>query len=92
MKNKKIKGDHHMELKDKIPALKSSDKDALIAYICAGDPTPAGITAIVHALVRGGEDAIELWRAFGAGMNHDLFFDLARLLDVDSVARMEGYR
>ncbi|MEA1905529.1 MAG: tryptophan synthase subunit alpha [Euryarchaeota archaeon] len=80
-----------MELKDRFTELKSSDKDALIAYICAGDPTPLGIAAIVRALVRGGANTIELEQAFDAGRNYD-FFDLARSLDVDSVPMSGGYR
>lgn len=81
-----------MKIKDKFTELKTHNEGALIAYICAGDPTPDDAAAIVHALVRGGADIIELGRAFDAGMNHDLFFDLARSVDVDPVARMEGYR
>jgi len=91
-----------MKLEDKFTELKSRDEGALIAYICAGDPTPEGTTEIVHALVRGGADIIELGlpfsdpiadgptiqasieRALEAGMNPDIFFELARSLDVDT--------
>ena len=96
------KGDHPMKLEDKFTELKSRDEGALIAYICAGDPTPEGTTEIVHALVRGGADIIELGlpfsdpiadgptiqasieRALEAGMNPDIFFELASSLDVDA--------
>ena len=89
-----------MKLEDKFTELKSRDEGALIAYICAGDPTPKGTAEIVHALVSGGADIIELGlpfsdpiadgptiqasieRALDAGMNPDIFFELARSLDV----------
>ena len=90
-----------MNIKDKFTELKTRNEGALIAYICAGDPTPDDTTSIVHALIRGGADIVELGlpfsdpiadgptiqasteRALDAGMNPDLFFDLARSLDVD---------
>jgi tryptophan synthase alpha chain len=89
-----------MNIKDKFTELKTRNEGALIAYICAGDPTPDDTVAIVHALVRGGADVIELGlpfsdpiadgptiqasieRALDAGMNPDIFFDLAHSLDV----------
>ncbi|MEA3281263.1 MAG: tryptophan synthase subunit alpha [Euryarchaeota archaeon] len=89
-----------MNIKDKFTELKTRNEGALIAYICAGDPTPEGTAEIVHALARGGADVIELGlpfsdpiadgptiqasieRALDAGMNPDIFFDLARSLDV----------
>jgi tryptophan synthase alpha chain len=40
--------------------LKTEDRPALIAYITAGDPTPAATPEIVAALERGGADLIEL--------------------------------
>jgi tryptophan synthase alpha chain len=91
-----------MKLKDKFTELKNRHEGALIAYICAGDPTPDDTAEIVHALVRGGADIVELGlpfsdpiadgptiqasieRALEAGMNPDIFFDLARSLDVDA--------
>jgi tryptophan synthase alpha chain len=91
-----------MKLKDKFTELKTRDEGALIAYICAGDPTPDDTAEIVHALLRGGADIVELGlpfsdpiadgptiqasieRALEAGMNPDIFFDLARSLDVDA--------
>ena len=89
-----------MNLQDKFTELKSRHEGALIAYICAGDPTPEATVEIVHALARGGADVIELGlpfsdpiadgptiqaaieRALDAGMNPDIFFDLAGSLDV----------
>jgi len=53
-----------MKLNDKFTELKPRNEGALIAYICAGDPSPDGTTAIVHALVRGGADIIELGLPF----------------------------
>jgi tryptophan synthase alpha chain len=41
-------------------ALKSGGRSALIAYVTAGDPTPARTPEIVAALERGGVDLIEL--------------------------------
>ena len=90
-----------MKIEDKFTELKTKHEGALIAYICAGDPSPEETAEIVHALVRGGADIVELGlpfsdpiadgptiqasteRALDAGMNPDLFFDLARSLDVD---------
>ncbi len=40
--------------------LKSEGKTALVAYITAGDPTPAHTDGLVAALERGGADLIEL--------------------------------
>jgi tryptophan synthase alpha chain len=40
--------------------LKSEGKTALVAYITAGDPTPAHTNKLVAALERGGADLIEL--------------------------------
>jgi len=39
-----------MKIKDKFTELKSRNEGALIAYICAGDPTPEATAEIVHAL------------------------------------------
>jgi len=41
-------------------SLKQAKRKALIAYITAGDPTPAHTPALIAALVRGGADLIEL--------------------------------
>ncbi|MCD6146246.1 MAG: tryptophan synthase subunit alpha [Methanosarcinales archaeon] len=53
-----------MKLNDKFTELKPRNEGALIAYICAGDPSPDDTAAIVHALVRGGADIIELGLPF----------------------------
>ena len=81
-----------MKVEDNLTELKTRGEAALIAYNCAGDPMPEGTAATIPALVRGGADIIELERVFDADMNYELFFDLARSLDVDLVARMGGYR
>ena len=41
-------------------ALKAQGRKALIPYISAGDPDPAQTAAVLHALVAGGADALEL--------------------------------
>lgn len=41
-------------------ALKTSQKKALIPYISAGDPSPEKTVDIMHALVKGGADLVEL--------------------------------
>src|SRR5216117_1794242 len=41
-------------------ASRPAGRKALIAYLTAGDPTPARTPALVEALVRGGSDLIEL--------------------------------
>ncbi|MDP5239794.1 tryptophan synthase subunit alpha [Uliginosibacterium sp. 31-16] len=40
--------------------LKAEGRQALIPYITAGDPTPAATVGLMHALVQGGADIIEL--------------------------------
>src|SRR6202050_5371313 len=40
--------------------LRAEKRPALIAYIVAGDPTPAATAGLVFALERGGADLIEL--------------------------------
>ncbi|MBS1858287.1 MAG: tryptophan synthase subunit alpha [Acidobacteria bacterium] len=40
--------------------LKRENRKGLIAYLTAGDPTPARTPSLVHALERGGADLIEL--------------------------------
>ena len=40
--------------------LKRDGRKGLIAYLTAGDPSPARTPALVEALVRGGADLIEL--------------------------------
>ena len=41
-------------------ALKTQQRKALIPYISAGDPDPAQTAAVLHALVAGGADVLEL--------------------------------
>lgn len=49
-------------------ALKAAGRKALIPYITAGDPAPAHTVALMHALVRGGADIIELGVPFSDPM------------------------
>lgn len=53
-----------MKLSEKFIELKKKKEGALIAYICAGDPTPDATKEYVTALVRGGADIIELGLPF----------------------------
>jgi len=53
-----------MKISDKFTELKKKKEGALIAYICAGDPTPDATKEYVTALVRGGADIIELGLPF----------------------------
>jgi len=53
-----------MRIDEKFRQLKVRKEGALIAYICAGDPTPAATKEYVTALVRGGVDIIELGLPF----------------------------
>lgn len=53
-----------MRISEKFKQLKERKEGALIAYICAGDPTPAATKEYVTALVRGGADIIELGLPF----------------------------
>ncbi|PWB52857.1 MAG: tryptophan synthase subunit alpha [Candidatus Methanoperedenaceae archaeon] len=53
-----------MRISEKFRQLKGRKEGALIAYICAGDPTPAATKEYVTALVRGGVDIIELGLPF----------------------------
>lgn len=50
-----------MNISDKFKELKTRGEGALIAYVCAGDGDTHGI---VHALVRGGADIVELGMPF----------------------------
>ena len=47
-------------LSDRFAALRAQQRKALIPYISAGDPDPAQTAAILHGLVAGGADALEL--------------------------------
>lgn len=49
---------------EKFRELKAKNEGALIAYICAGDPTPEASKEYVEALVKGGADIIELGLPF----------------------------
>lgn len=53
-----------MKISEKFRQLKTRKEGALIAYICAGDPTPAATKEYVTALIRGGADIIELGLPF----------------------------
>lgn len=53
-----------MKISEKFSELKKKKEGALIAYICAGDPTPEATKEYVTALVRGGADIIELGLPF----------------------------
>lgn len=53
-----------MRISDKFSELKKKKEGALIAYICAGDPSPDATKEYVTALVRGGADIIELGLPF----------------------------
>jgi len=53
-----------MKISEKFSELKKKKQGALIAYICAGDPTPDATKEYVTALVRGGADIIELGLPF----------------------------
>src|ERR1044072_8519600 len=49
-------------------ALRRDGRKALIPFITAGDPTPASAVPLMHALVAGGADVIELGVPFSAPM------------------------
>jgi len=53
-----------MKISEKFRELKKKKEGALIAYICAGDPTPEKTKEYVEALARGGADIIELGLPF----------------------------
>ncbi len=53
-----------MKIREKFRELMAKNEGALIAYICAGDPTPEATKEYVAALVRGGVDIIELGLPF----------------------------
>ncbi|MDW7731729.1 MAG: tryptophan synthase subunit alpha [Methanolobus sp.] len=84
-----------MRIADKFAELEKKKEKALIAYVCAGDPSAEATKEIVHALVKGGADIVELGlpfsdpvadgptiqaastRALEAGMNPDIYFEMA---------------
>lgn len=47
-------------LDSRFAQLAAASRKALIPYICAGDPDPAQTVAILHGLVAGGADVLEL--------------------------------
>lgn len=53
---------------DRFAALAASDRKGLITFITAGDPSPAATPRLMHALVRGGADVIELGVPFSDPM------------------------
>ena len=55
-------------LAERFKALASSDRRALIPYVAAGDPSAALTVPLLHALVRGGADVIELGVPFSDPM------------------------
>jgi tryptophan synthase alpha chain len=48
--------------------LRAARRPALIPFVTAGDPAPAQTVAVMHALVRGGADVIELGMPFSDPM------------------------
>lgn len=84
-----------MRIAEKFAELEKKKEKALITYVCAGDPSAEATKEIVHALVKGGADIIELGlpfsdpvadgptiqaaatRALEAGMNPDIYFEMA---------------
>lgn len=53
-----------MRIQDKFEQLKKKEENALIAYVCAGDPDADTTREIVSSLARGGADIIELGLPF----------------------------
>ena len=53
-----------MKIGEKFRDLNEKKEGALIAYICTGDPTPQDTKEYVEALIRGGDDMIELGLPF----------------------------
>ncbi len=53
-----------MRIADKFTELEKNKEKALIAYVCAGDPSADATVEIVHSLVRGGADIVELGLPF----------------------------
>jgi tryptophan synthase alpha chain len=49
-------------------ALKAQDKTGLVTFITAGDPAPASTVPLLHALVAGGADVLELGVPFSDPM------------------------
>jgi len=55
-------------IKTVFDALRASGRKALVPYITAGDPHPQHTVALMHALVKGGADVIELGVPFSDPM------------------------
>lgn len=55
-------------ISDRFRRLRESDRKGLVAFITAGDPDAADTPALMHALVRGGADVIELGVPFSDPM------------------------
>ncbi len=53
-----------MNIPDKFLQLRTRGESALIAYVCAGDPTSDTTEGIVQALIHGGADIVELGLPF----------------------------
>ncbi len=53
-----------MKISEKFNELKKNNEGALVAYICAGDPTPEETKRYATSLIRGGADIIELGMPF----------------------------
>ena len=53
---------------ERLAALKAAGRKALIPFITAGDPEPDMTVSLMHALVRGGADVIELGIPFSDPM------------------------
>lgn len=88
-----------MRIEEKFTELEKKKEKALIAYVCAGDPSAEATKDIVHSLVKGGADIVELGlpfsdpvadgptiqaastRALEAGMNPDIYFQMAASID-----------
>lgn len=86
-----------------------SRRPLLIAYICAGDPTPEATVKIAQLLARAGADVVELglphsdpiadgpviqaaaMRAIEAGMNTDVYFDVASKIRAEVPLVFMGY-
>lgn len=47
-------------LSSRLQALRGENRAGLIAYLVAGDPAPAATVSLMHAMVEGGADVIEL--------------------------------
>lgn len=51
-------------IETRFQALRDQNRAALIPYVMTGDPSPSGTVALMHALVDGGADMIELGMPF----------------------------